>query len=306
MPKITHRSIENRKMRGQRDSPNDTIRERWKVTTNERVSWSWLKRQSTIPLFDAEHYDERGFYVHSIDPEWTKPLLWTIDYTWSPFQIERIDPSPTARPAEIDVASQIIEAETLWDRRNNPIVNTAGEFVTGVTSKRLIYEYRITKNLSRDPDWLDSHGAALNSDTVRLRGRTCKPKTLFLNSIALSPYSTENKQRHTTLSMSLLYDPLGWTKEVWNQGTVQLVRTRQPFWTKDGTKSHKTVWTQIPIQAGKPLRNVTKAVPLNSTGQAVIDLIDPNSNETIDPARIIVLDFETQQHRAFNGTLPLT
>lgn len=306
MPKILRISKETRQLSGQRDSPNATLRERWKVVTDTQVSWQWLFRQNNIFSFNVEHPEEHGFFVHGIDPTWSKPLLWTIDYEYTPFVAQRIDPNPTARAAEISMDSQVVEQEVLWDAKNKPITTKAGEFLTGVTRKRLIYEYRVTKNLAKDPDFMDTHGCALNSDNVRIRGKNRKPRTLILQAASLSPYTVENNQRHTECSLSLLYDPLGWTERVWNRGVVELVKTRQPYITKAGEVKHKVVWTQRPIRRGTPLANVTEPVPLNDTGQAVVDYLNPDSDDVVNPETLIQLKFDTQPVLKFTGVLPLT
>lgn len=304
MPAITHISVETKKLAGQRGSPDDTLRERWIVRTDERVKWEWLIKQKLIAKYDWEHPDEKNFFVDAIEAENPKPWIWYIDYTYTPYIAARIDDNPLERDVEISMDSIILEEETLQTHDRKPVTTTAGEFFTGVKNKRMIFEYKITKNLATDPDALIFGGCVVNDSQFKIRNRDRAPQTLLVNSVSLSPYVEERRVRFTTLSASLIYDPLKWELELFNEGTVQLLETKQPYVSSSGTVKYRKVWTKIPIQAGKPLTNVTAPVPIDSAGRAIIDTIDPGGSNVVDLTKYKVLNFEIQKPVAFQTLFP--
>jgi hypothetical protein len=276
------------------------------VKTSDRVTWTELQFMRPVPAWNDSHPNEPGFYLDYINPIHKSQFIWELECFYTPFPGGQQDPSPTARPAEIDYSTSLVEQAVLQDINKRPIVTTAGEFITGVVQQIPIVEYSIVKNLAADPAWLQTHLGAVNADPITLRGLTWKPKTVLLASASGGAFITEHRTRYTPTTIKLMADARGWTQEVWNRGTVELRLVEREIRNGDDKPIIKRIWQQVPIETGDPPEPVSDPVPLDIYGQAILDFLQQDRTRPIRPSALISLNFETQLALPFRGVLPLT
>lgn len=293
-----------RELSDTRELTTNEIREFIKVKTSDSVNWHTLRKMRPIPQWDDPHPKEPGFYLDYIDPRKISRLVWELEAIYTVFKGGQVDPNPLARPADVTFNTSLVEQATLFDNKRRPIMNTAGEFITGVSQQFPLLEYSVVKNLATDPDWLETHVGAVNSDVVKLRNRTWKPKTLLLSAVSGGAYQTENRTRYSEFQLTILADSRTWTQEVWNRGTVRLEKTKTIVKIGQGRWTLKDVWRQIPILEGEEGSRtpVTEAVPLGLDAQPLVDFSEPG--KPIDPSKLVTLKFDVQPELPFSK-LPL-
>lgn len=276
---------------------DERYKEKRVVIVTGAVSLQWIARHPLLPRENAPVEDQPGFYWDTVSRKQLSPLAWELDCEASPFSFPSQPDSPLAEPADISVDCDLREEHTLFDHKKRPIVTTAGEWIAGVTREVPTLVYRVAKNLGTDPAWFDTHMGAINSDAVRLRGRTCAPKTLLLRRCSLAPYQTRNRVRYTACTLELSYKADQWIHRIWNRGTLQLIEFKNEKQKKD--------WRQERILSGNPATPVTEPVPLDAKGVPLEGVLDPNQTTPIDPRKMIILDIQTQIENRFTGVLPL-
>lgn len=282
------------------------LREKLLVVTDRKYSWTRLRTARSIPQEGQLHATEAGMYVEARNPKRSKSgTVWYIDIDYTSVVGEVLDPSPLARPAVVTWSSQTLEVPSLFDRKGRPTTNTAGEFLPGLVRRIPLIEYRIRKNSATDPDWIDTHIESTNSDPVKLRGKVRPPMTLVLASASAGEFQVENDQRFTELEMTIIYNPLGWSEEVWNLGRAELQQLERTYFDAAGNRKTKKVWVQVPIVTGKPAKPIEEDVPLDINGRAILDHMQPGTEHPIDPTKLVTLKFEMQNQLPFNGVLPL-
>lgn len=289
-----------------RDFQSNEVRDFIKLKTSESVNWTTLKNMRPVPQWDEPHPREPGFYLDYIEPKKISRLVWELEAIYTVFKGGQVDPNPLARPADVTFNTSLVEQATLFDNKRRPIMNTAREFVTGVTQQIPLVEYTIVKNLpaGKDPDWVMTHGGAVNSDVVRLRGRAWAPKTLLLSGFSGGRTETENRTSYSEFTLTILADARTWTQEVWNRGTVRLEKTKTIVKIGQGRWTLKDVWRQVPILEGEEGSRtpVTEAVPLSLDAQPLVDTTQPG--KPIDVSKLVTLKFDVQPELPFSQ-LPL-
>jgi hypothetical protein len=270
------------------------------LKTNVRMTWTKLRLMRPVPQWNDEHPSEPGFYLDFINPIQKSRLRWELECEYTPFKGGQIDPDPTARPAVVTYSTSLVEQATLRDNKGRPTVNRAGEFIQGLMLQVPIVEYKFSKNLKADPNWIQTHLGAVNSDTIKLRGLNWKPKTLLLQSVEGGEFITESRSSYTPTSGTILADPRTWTIEVWNTGTVQLEKQERII---KGKK--KMIWVQVPIMAGNPAEPVTEPVPLDENGLVIKEAYERSNTEPMKKQNLITLKFDIQPEQPF-AVLPLT
>lgn len=267
------------------------------VVLDAPAEMEWIERHPRTPKPYAPAEQFPGYYWDKVKPRQIAKLKWEIDCTATPWKFTEEPDSPLAAPAEISVTSELTSEPTLTDAKGRLICTTAGELLPGTTRERPLLVYNVSKALGSDPAWLDDYPGAVNSDAVRLRGRVRKAGTLMLRRVSLGPYTTKNRVRFTACNFELHYDPAGWIKRILNAGTLKLVEFVNA--------EKKKAWRQERIRIGTPPANVDKAVPLDRKGQPLLAALDPKGETPIDPAAVVVLEFNVQPLLPFAGVLPL-
>jgi hypothetical protein len=299
MATITHFRWYETEYEDPRDSREAIVRNKIKLKTSERVTWTALRLMSPVPGWGDEHPKEKGFYLDFVRPVHKSKHIWELEAEYSPIKAGQIDPSPLARPVVITYTSSLIEMPTQRDNKGRPMVNRAGELLQGIMLQRPILEYKFVKNLPSDPKWITTHLGAVNSDTIRLRGLNWAPRTLLLSAVEGGEFVTENRQSYTATTGTILADPLTWTQEFFNMGTVQL--EQQPRMIKG---KEKLVWVQVPIMEGDPKEHISDPVPLDEDGVMISDAWEPSRTEPLKKQKLITLKFDVQPEKPFSE-LPL-
>lgn len=132
--------------------------------------------------------------------------------------------NPLDRRAKIRMRTQIFEIPSRVDRRGRAVQTTAGEPLEGYTLRVAGRVISIQKNLSVWPDWALDYAVAINSDVVRIRGRTFPPRTLRMGAIDIGDEDFENQVRFFSLAYELEHNPMTWIQPKWNRGFYQLIR----------------------------------------------------------------------------------
>ena len=301
MATITNYSTHTVDIEDKRILSDNIVRDSIKLKTSERVTWTKLRKMSPVPQWNQQHAREPGFYLDFIKPKQTSRLVWELEAEYTPYKGGQIDADPLARPAIITFSTSLVEQPTFFDADRNPIVTRAGEFITGVMEQIPLVDYAVKKNLASDPKWLQTHLGAVNSDTVTLRGLAWKPKTLLLATVSGGEITTENRSTFAEYNLSILADARTWTKEVWNQGTVELVET---YAIVRGVA--RSVWSQKKILRGDPPAPVDEPWMLDDDGIALRDHLQQDPTTPIKPNRLVILKFDTQKSLPFRNVLPLT
>lgn len=275
-----------------------SITETHTIVVDSVVTLEWILERCRAKQ-NREHSQHPGYYWERITPKHVKRFLWEVECVATPFQFDALPEDPLQRPAVITCDGGLVSEPTNFDYKGRPITTTAGEFIGGVERERGVLTYHVTKNVPRDPDWLDQYLGAVNLDAVTLRTRTRPKGTLKLVNPQLGPYQIENRVRFCQLSFDLLYDPLGHAAERWNLGTLELVQRTQP-------KTKKKIWVQQRILTGTPPQPVESPVPLTIRGTVLEDYLSSASDgRPVDVSKMVKLSFDVQPQRAFNGVLPL-
>lgn len=299
MATITHFRWHEMEVEDRRNVTDNVIRNKIVLRTNERVTWTVLRMMQPVPRWNEEHPTERGFYLDHVKPTHKSKMVWELETEYTPIKGGQIDADPLARPVEIIYSSSLVEQPTLFDRKGRAIVNRAAEFIEGLVKQVPIVEYSFAKNLSKDPAWIQTHLGAVNSDTIKIRGLTWKPKTLLLSAVSGGAFVTENRSKYTPISGTILADPRTWTQEVWNKGTVQLKQVSRLI--GDGFKD---VYVQVPILEGSPAEPVSEPVPLDEEGLRIEEAIQKDEAEPLKKQKLITLKFDIQHEMPF-AELPL-
>ncbi len=296
MARIVHTSLETESGDIARDG-STSITETLKLYLSDDVSLEWITA-NIAPQMNREHKDHPGYYYERINPKRTKRLVWSVELVSTPFQLTNLPEDPLQRTAVITCGGSLVTEPTNFDYKDRPITTTAGEFIAGVERERPMLVYHVSKNVGRDPDWLETHIGAVNLDAVTLRGRRRGKGTLKLVNPELSDYQVENRVRFCTVSFDLLFDPIGHAVERWNMGTLQLINKKI-----DG----KSRWFQTQIMTlTQPVQPVDAPVALDRRGAVLEDYLKSSDDgRPVDVSKLIKLTFDVQPQRAFNGVLPL-
>ncbi len=150
--------------------------------------------------------------------------LFDVTCTYSNRFDQPEEKNPLDRRARIQMRTQIFEIPSRVDRRGRRVETTAGEPFDEYTVRVAGRVIAIQKNLSTWPEWAMSYGVAINSDVVRIRGRTFLPRTLRMGAIDIGDEDFENQVRFFRLAFELEFNPLTWITPKWNRGYYQLLR----------------------------------------------------------------------------------
>ena len=300
MTRILQYRVQSSKIKDERDITQNEIIDTIKVKTSDRINWTRLRKMAPIPQWNEPHPKEPGFYLDVIHPNHTSRQIWDLEAVYTLIKGGQIDPNPLQREALISGKSSLIEVPTFFDYKGDAITTTAREFIPGVMKSIPTVEYSVAKNLATDPGWLQTHLGSINSDAIRIRGLTWGPKTLMFGAVSFSEYKTEERATYSEFNLTLMGNPLKWTQELFNVGTVELEQVE----ILSKGKSRK-IWRQKPILQGSPPVPVESPVPIDANGKAIVDIIDPDTGATYKSGQLITLKFDTQNILPFKGVLPL-
>lgn len=283
----------------QREITENKIRNKIMVKTSRRLPWSQLRLIRPIPQWNDEHPNEPGFWLDFVKPVHKSRLIWELEAEYTPFKGKQKDPNPLQREAEITFDVSLVEQPTLFDWKNRPMCNTAGEFIEGIAAQIPLVDYSITKNLPNDPAWLLTHLGGVNEEEITLRGLRWPAKTLLLAGVSAGKIVTEDKIKYSEYKLKVLADIRTWQARVWNRGTVELMEVE---YTEGNVKKKKLI--QVPIKTGDPPEYVDEPVPLDEKGKAIQDYLQQDKERPVKVDKLIPLSFDVQKIVSFNK-LPL-
>lgn len=202
-----------------------------------------------------------------------------VQYDSSVEKVERPE-NPLDRPARIAFTSVKERVAADKDRDGKPLVNTAGDLLTGIEKNRRLWRISIQKNVPAVPRWILDAGDVVNEDAVRLRGVEFPPETLVVDDISIPEPSIENKVEFIPLVLVLLYNKRTWVETALNFGLREKAVLRD-------SNTGKTYEDLVPVMInGQP---TSEPVPLDEDGRAYRELnelgIEVISRE-VDPAEI--------------------
>lgn len=284
----------------QREITENKIRNKIMIKTARRLPWSELRYIRPVPQWNDEHPNEPGFYLDFVKPVHKSRLIWELEAEYTPFKGKQKDPNPLQREAKITFDVSLVEQPTLFDWKDRPMCNTAGEFIEGISAQIPIVDYSITKNLPSDPAWLLTHLGGVNEETITLRGLKWPAKTLLLAGVSAGEIVTEDKIKYSEYKLKILADIRTWQARVWNRGTVELVEIE--YTDEAGAKKKKLI--QVPIKTGDPPEYVDEPVPLDEKGKAIQDYLQQDKEKPIKVDKLIPLPFDVQKLVPFKN-LPL-
>lgn len=307
-----------------RENDGSTNREEDGTFTGER-SFVALADSPGVRELDVELYDEcprRGDrHPTEEDARCTSVIvrrrtpgnrLFGVTCTYSNRFDQPEDKNPLDRPARIRMRTQIFEIPSRVDRRGRRIETTAGEPIDGYMVRVAGRVISIQKNLSTWPEWATSYAVAINSDVVRLRGRTFAPRTLRMGAIEIGDEDFENQVRYFALAFELEHNPLTWLTPKWNRGYYQLIRGFE--WTVNGERrfvpeQFDAEGKLIPQPRLPGIRRATRLEPILINGETPPEpqWLDAEGRWLPDPQpdEVLALDFADYDELPFNR-LPLT
>ncbi|NJM54562.1 MAG: hypothetical protein HC841_00320 [Verrucomicrobiae bacterium] len=155
----------------------------------------------------------------------------TMAYTSEVPQSERFE-NPLARPAVLlpEIRTEKRTLVFTWD--GNPVINTAGDLIEGVTIDWEIMSYVAKKNVASIPTWAEGLMNRINAESFALRGITRAPKTIrYRNPNWGEELFGPNGVPYYEFSCLLEIDELTWDAREWNRGW----RERIPVDIRDTT-----------------------------------------------------------------------
>lgn len=282
------------------DPQANSVTSRVKLKTDVRLSWTKIRRLRPMPRAGEEHPYEPGFFYKKATPKQLHKRVWEVELEYVPFQVEEEDKNPLNRRPKISFDSASIEIPADRDNKGRLVCNTAAEPLLGIMRQIPTIDYTIAVNLPQDPPFLQTHLMNVNADTVVLRGLAWKPKTLLFASVSAGEFQRENKVSFSPYTLKIMANPLTWTQEVFNTGTLQL----EEFTVQTRLRKVKR-YRQIQILEGEPAEPVKEPKPLDEKGRYIDDALQPSRTEPIKKSKLITLKFDIQEERPFNNILPL-
>lgn len=184
-----------------------------------------VEQYRDCPRRGDPHPTERGARCTSVITRRRVPgnRLFDITATYSNRFAEPQEENPLDRRANIKMRSQLLELPSRIDTRGRLVENTAGDPIDGYKRRISARVIQVAKNVATWPEWTLTYGDAINSDVIRIRGRTFQQRTLRIGSVEIGDEEFENDVRYFPLSFSLEHNPLTWIQPYWNRGYYERV-----------------------------------------------------------------------------------
>lgn len=207
-----------------------------------------------MPMYQRwqPHPTEQGFYVDDFQgDQQTNGFYWDCVVTYTDGAIK----DPLQEPATIgEVKTFKLDAATIVDWQNKPILNTAGEPPEPFNKPEQIVVYPIIKNIPGLQDWLLEFESCINADAVRVGSFVCPPKTVLINSIVISEENTQGDKPYRRCVVELWRRKSQWLEIFPSRGFNQLVQRTRITQNRHGTMVGSIVKELQPItQNGQPL-----------------------------------------------------
>lgn len=255
----------------------------------------------SIPKPYDPHPEDARALVDNVNADRENGRLFSVDVTYSTTIDRDEDPeNPLNRPAKISFSTSTERVPITVDRDGAPLLNTAGDLLTGIEEDRVLWQITVQKNVAAVPRWLLTYQNATNQDPVRIRGITFPKETLLVSGIEIPEPSIENNTEFVPLTLRLLFRQETWVQLVLNFG----LRERRRLFDTSTQEFYEDL---VPIYvSGVP---TDEPLPLDENGRAYRETNDVGLEvikKDIDPAEIKrnMRRFSTKQKLPFSA-LPL-
>lgn len=231
-----------------------------------------------------------------------KRFVWrvTIPYSTELESPPDQDENPLARPARISIRGRGRSAPYFTDSNGLPLVNTAGDPLLGATREFHDAVINVQKNLAALPSWLDTYIDSINSDDVRIKGRTWKKGTLLYVPESFDEVQ-DAKRFYWDAKIQLIYNREGWTDVFPNVGRRELkpgLKGEDLLKLPEEERAAAAQDKLIDILVGDPPRVTTEPVWLDRNGAAIRDSAG-NVKTKLDPSELIFIEREPHGSQPF-------
>lgn len=144
-------------------------------------------------------------------------------------EIRQEDDEPVSlldQQPRIRMAGEDVEKPVTVDRDGNPIINTAGDLIAGITEYDSVFVFPVSQYVTSLPQWILGYNNATNSDAVRILGLSFQPGFLLFKKPQLGDEQTQQVGRqkitYREFSYELHYHRDGWVKPILNRGLNEL------------------------------------------------------------------------------------
>jgi hypothetical protein len=184
------------------------------------------------------------------------------------------DPNPLRRPLSFEMETDYIEVPTEVDGDGNPILNAAGDQITGIVNFEPILIFTGVRYITSTPAWLNDFAEkCVNSSPIEIDGFPCEPETVKMEGLTLGPidyaFVDDKTIRFREMPLKLMYKKTTWKDEYLNQGFNEWIPPQNPIFA---TNLYQIPGRRIPCvdSTGKP---VEKAVPLTKDGARIRETV---------------------------------
>ena len=258
-------------------------------TTSGRVTSVQVRSYRQCPKpFDPHPNDPQALVLHVTARRRRRAnRVWDIEAVYTT-ELDRLEQpnNPLQRPAEISIEQVEYELPRVLDKDGQPLTNTAGDLLEGITEAEPGLVLHVQKNVAAWPRWLLSYMNAVNSDAVRLKGLTFPKGTLRLRGLRIPPIQQHERWVYYPLSFQLHFRGDGWQPRLLNRGWHELVDVPDP----ESDDPDATVKTKRRIRLANG-EYPSEPQFLARDGSWL--------GEQPDPRRIVVLDHKTKRELPF-------
>lgn len=172
------------------------------------------------------HREDPEAVVRSFHVETRKHSLLhdiTVEYSTA---VEEEEENPLTKPAAIELGGSQQSMPIIREADGKFLTNTAGKLMEGETDEGSFISFSVTKNIGNWPAWLLTYRNAVNSDTVRIKGLICPPRTLKIAGLTIgAEQQFDDDTFFSELRMELIHNEETWDRFYLNRGFEEVVLT---------------------------------------------------------------------------------
>lgn len=267
------------------------------VSNNPFETTLAVRLHPKVPKPFDRHPTEPGVYakVPTVSRVTGNKFQWTVVVTYSS-EVRDRPSNPLARPPKISGDFVDHERPAHVDRNKKPLLTTAGEPLSGVTTTDSDLILNIEKNLPGIPRWALTHNNAINDGAVRLGPVTFPKGTLKVRGIRFSDIQWENDVPFIVLSFQLHFRRIGWKRKHVNAGRIERTANGpEKITLEDGSYPNEPVLLD---RSGRAPREKVKRK--DRSGKEVDKFVLKQFNSGVDPGEIHILEFELDDELPFS------
>jgi len=202
----------------------------------------------SLPVIGSAHPDDIYAYCFELSVDPTEPWAgWTVTASYT---TEReITENPLSEPAVIVWGSEQYQKPAVKDKNDNLIVNSAGDpFDPPAMMDDSRVSVTVTKNVSAAPAWVLEYHNTINSNSFTIDGVSVAARTAKMQAISISEWQSRGGVAFKVLSYTLSFQYQGWPLVLLDQGMRKISNSKRV-----------------------PIPNADSPVPLDGTGQPIVD-----------------------------------